>query len=115
MVKIYDKSNRENELTCREFVKKYGKQFSEFFSWSNRVNPENDYEIETDGNAKDIWELMVLMMLNWENDTGFIHSYEMTPEDLVEDRTDYDEMKSYAIGLARFIERALELLANMED
>lgn len=113
MVKIHDKFDEEDDLTCREFVKKYGRVFYRFNSWRNPIRPEQDYDIETDGNAENIWELMVLMMLDRDSDTRFIHFYESFPEDFIEGRTEYSELKEYATDMKRFIERALCMLSDI--
>lgn len=114
MVKLVHKYDSDENITCKEFVKKYASEYYKLFSWRTRPSYINEWEIETDGKAKDIFEQMVLMLYNRDDRLRFISYYESFPEDMIEGRTDFDEMKGYAIDMKHFIENVLELVSKIE-
>lgn len=114
MVKLVHKWDSDENITCKEFVKKYAREYNNLFSFVYEPSYIDEWEIETDGNAEDIWEQMVLMLYDKDDRLNFISSYNMCPEDLIEGRTDYDTMKGYAIDMMSFIENILELISNID-
>ena len=114
MVKLTHKYDNEETITCKEFVKRYAGEYNKLFSWGDRPSYMDEWEIETDGHPEDLWEQMVLMLFNKENRLNFFSLYNRFPEDLVEGRTDYDDLLNYAVDMMSFIEMVLEFVSKVD-
>ena len=121
MIKIYkynpeDKRFREvvNDSTLKgkkreealdNWVKENGTEVSikDYFNDYRRNSWRKDYAYRCFGEAENSIERLVYAELEYDSDLSYCWVREASPEDLIESRTDWDAMKSYADGLADFI------------
>lgn len=122
MIKIYkyhieDKGFRDvvNDNTLKgkkrtealdNWVKENGTEVSikDYFNDYNRNSWRKDYAYRCFGKAENCIERLVYAELEYDNDLSYCCVREASPEDLIESRTDWDAMKSYADGLSYFID-----------
>ena len=98
----------ERDKALEEWVKANGKAISimDYFSTYDRHSYYGHQypEVYTCyGTPENCIERLVNAELQYDGDLSYCWVREASPEDLIESRTDWDEMKSYADGLAGFI------------
>lgn len=86
----------KNHYDALEFFKKYGKE-----PWKRNVHPE---KIEDPKTITDF--LIDRVYFN----SGYEHYRESFPEDICEERTDWDTMCGYADDLANFVDTLIYLI-----
>ena len=106
------KNKKVYENCIRENAQKVSLQ--EYFGDTNRNDIFKKYSYMCFGEAKNCLERLANGEINYDNDLSYCSAKERFPEDLREDRTDWDEMKSYADGLYYFIEDLKSAIASGE-
>ena len=96
---------KKREDAFDEYIKKFGEKVSiqDYFNDDNRNDWSTDYSYKFFGNAENCIERLVKGEIDWDEDLCYCLRLERSPEDLIECRTDWNEMKSYANGLVYFI------------
>ena len=102
------------EDAFRKYIKETGKLVSiqEYFKDYSRNNWRTDYYYQFFGEAKNCIERLAKGEIDYDNDLAYCIRLERSPEDLVECRTDWNDMKAYADGLASFISTLKDEIAN---
>lgn len=72
----------------------------------------NTYSYHCEGKPENCIERLAYAELEYDNDLSYCWVREASPEDLIESRTGWDEMKNYADGLAYFIGSLKSEIAN---
>lgn len=75
----------------------------EYFNDTKRNFYFKDYNYQCFGDAKNIIERLAYGEIKYDNDLSYCNIKENFPEDLIESRTDWNDMKDYADGLYYFI------------
>lgn len=99
---------KERDKAIEEWVKTHGKTISikDYFNTYDRYSYYGHQypEVYTCyGTPENCIERLVYAELQYDSDLSYCWVREASPEDLIESRTDWDAMKSYADGLADFI------------
>lgn len=97
--------NKEKEAAFDNYIKECGVKVSlqDYFKDYQRKKYFVDYSYKCFGEATNCFERLAKGEIDWDNDLRYCDKSESHPEDLVEERTDWGKMKSYADGLADFI------------
>lgn len=96
---------KKRDLAIENAIKEHGEQISivEYFKDLNRNSWGKDYCYSCYGEPEDSIERIVNAEINYDNDLNYLSAKNNNPEDLIESRTSWDEMKDYADGLYWFI------------
>jgi hypothetical protein len=88
------------------WVKENGTEVSikDYFNDCYRNSWRKDYAYRCFGKAENCIERLAWSEIDSDGDLSYCSTKENFPEDLIESRTDWDEMKNYADGLYYFIE-----------
>ena len=86
----------------------------EYFDDNNRDYYKKDYCYKCVGKPSNIGERLVYAEIEYDDSLNYCYVMRHRPEDLCESRTDWDDMKTYADGLAYFIEDIKDAIANGE-
>ena len=102
------------EDAFRKYIKETGEPVSiqDNFKDYNRNNWRNDYSYQCFGEAQNCIERLVNGEIDFDEDLSYCDISSRSPEDLIESRTDWDDMKSYADGLEAFISALKSEIAN---
>lgn len=105
---------KKREEALDNWVKENGAEVSikDYLNDYNRNSWRKDYAYRCFGKAENCIERLVYAELEYDNDLSYCWVREASPEDLIESRTDWDAMKSYADGLAYFIESLKSEIAD---
>lgn len=106
---------KEREKTIDGFIKKNGQEVSiqDYFNDFNRDSfCRKNYSYKCFGEPENCIEKLVCGELNYDEDLSYCNARNHFPEDLCESRTDWDQMKEYANGLAYFIDSLKSEIAN---
>lgn len=105
---------KEREAAFEAYIKKFGEKVSiqDYFNDANRKNWRTDYSYKCFGNTENCFERLAKGEIDWDEDLCYCDKSEISSEDLVESRTDWDKMKSYADGLVYFINSLKREIAN---
>lgn len=101
---------KKREEALNNWVKENGTEVSikEFLNDDSRDSYhryDEDYIVyRCFGKPENCIERLVYGEIEWDNDLSYWNAKNHNPEDLIESRTDWDAMKSYADGLYYFIE-----------
>ena len=122
MIKIYKYDPRSNwlkdvvndstlkgekrDIAIENAIKEHGIQISivEYFKDWNRNNWNKDYYYNCYGEIENSIERLANAEIHYDEDLAYLSAKNNHPEDLIEDRTHWNEMKDYADGLYRFID-----------
>lgn len=102
--------SKEREAAFDNYIKTKGRKVSlqEYFNDSDRNDfswrCEKSYSYKCFGEAENCFERLAKEEIDWDEGLCYCTTKDRSPEDLIESRTDWDEMKSYADGLYYFIE-----------
>lgn len=99
---------KKREEAFDAYIKEHGEKVSikDYFNDGERDNwRDKTYSYKCFGEAENCFERLAKSEMNFDNDLCYCSVSNNSPEDLIEERTDWDEMKSYADGLYYFIER----------
>jgi hypothetical protein len=97
----------KRDIAINDFIVKNGTEVSiqEYFNDFNRKSfRDKGYSYKCFGEAENCIERLVYGEREYDEDLLYCDTRESSPEDLCESRTDWDSMKNYADGMARFIE-----------
>ena len=83
------------EVTFQEYFSDYNRNYSFF---------KKGYCYHCFGEAENLFEKLAYSEIEYDGDLGYWNKKENSPEDLIESRTSWDEMKDYADGMYYFIE-----------
>lgn len=96
---------KKRDIAIENAIKEHGMQISivEYFNDWDRDSYSNDYRYDCYGEAENSIERLVNAEINYDENLAYLSAKNNYPEDLIESRTSWDEMKDYANGLYRFI------------
>jgi hypothetical protein len=96
---------KERNEAIDNWVKENGTEVSlkDYFSDCDRNNWRKDYAYRSFGKAENCIERLAWGEIEYDDDLSYCTMKNLCPEDLIESRTKWDEMKSYADGLYYFI------------
>lgn len=96
---------KKRDIAIANAIKENGVQISivEYLKDWNRNGWGEDYCYACYGEAENSIERLVNAEINYDECLDYWNVKNNSPEDLIESRTSWDEMKSYADGLYRFI------------
>ncbi len=99
-------SGKKRDEAIDAKIKEIGKEVSvrEYFSDYSRDSWRIDYRYAIFGEPENCIEKLAKSETNFDNDLSYLSTRNNCPEDLIEERTSWDEMKDFASGLANFIE-----------
>lgn len=105
---------KEIDAALDKYIKENGEKVSiqDYFNDHNRNSFSIDYSYKCFGDATNIFERLAKGEIDYDNDLNYLNVVKKSPEDLIESRTDWDDMKSYADGLASFIDSLKYEIAN---
>lgn len=89
------------EVTIKDYLSDY---------W--RHSFRKDYSYRTLGKPENCIERLAYAEIEYDCDLSYCTVREHSPEDLIESRTSWDEMRNYADGLASFINSLKSEIAN---
>jgi hypothetical protein len=100
--------------SLNDWIKANGTEVSinDYFNDHKRDSFYTEYSYHCDGKPDNCIERLAYAELEYDNDLSYCTVREHSPEDLIESRTSWDEMKSYANGLAYFIGSLKSEIAN---
>lgn len=102
--------SKEREAAFDNYIKTKGQKVTlqEYFSDYDRNSfswyKERNYAYKCFGEAENCLERLAKAETDWDNGLSYCSAKSNHPEDLIESRTNWDEMQSYADGLYYFIE-----------
>lgn len=108
-------TGKERDKAIDEYIKKYGEKVSiaDYFNDSQRKRSwRTNYSYKCFGEVGNCIERLVKGELDYDDSLTYCNTREAFPEDLVESRTDWYDMKCYADGLAFFIDSLKMEIAN---
>lgn len=96
---------KKRNIAIENAIKEHGVQISivEYFKDGKRNSWGKDYCYACYGEAEASIERLVNAEINYDNELIYLTAKNNNPEDLIESRTSWDEMKDYADGLYWFI------------
>ena len=96
---------KNRDTAIENAIKEHGVQISiaEYFKDWNRNSCCKDYCYACYNGAENSIERLVNAEINYDKDLTYLNAKNNNPEDLIESRTSWDEMKGYADGLYWFI------------
>ena len=96
---------KNRDTAIENAIKEHGVQISiaEYFKDWNRNSCCKDYCYACYNGAENSIERIVNAEINYDKDLTYLNAKNNNPEDLIESRTSWDEMKGYADGLYWFI------------
>ena len=96
---------KKRDIAIEDAIKEHGAQISivEYFKDWNRNSYCKDYCYACYGEAENSIERLVNAEINYDEGLTYLNARNNHPEDLIERRTSWDEMKGYADGLYWFI------------
>ena len=96
---------KKRDIAIENAIKEHGVQISivEYFKDLKRNSWGKDYCYACYGEAEDSIERLVNAEINYDESLTYLSAKNNHPEDLIESRTSWDEMKDYADGLYWFI------------
>lgn len=101
--------SKEREAAFDNYIKTKGQKVSlqDYFKDGDRNNLswrcEKSYSYKCFGEAENCFERLAKEEIDWDEGLCYCSTRDRSPEDLIESRTDWDDMKSYADGLYYFI------------
>ena len=97
---------KKRDIAIENAIKEHGVQISivEYFKDWKRNNWGKDYCYACYGEEEDSIERLVNAEINYDNNLIYLSVKNNHPEDLIESRTSWNEMKDYADGLYWFID-----------
>lgn len=97
---------KKREEALDNWVKENGTEVSikDYFNDYYRNSWRKDYAYRCFGKAENCIERLAWSEIDIDGDLSYCSTKENFPEDLIESRTDWNEMKNYADGLYYFIE-----------
>lgn len=108
---------KEREIALNNYIKRNGEKVSlqEYFK-DNKRNSWKDkkHNYKCFGDAENCLERLAKDELDYDSELVYCSAKKNNPEDLVEGRCDWDDMKSYADGLYYFIESLKDEIARGE-
>lgn len=95
----------KRDIAIQNAIKEHGVQISivEYFKDWERNSWFKDYHYACYGEPEDSIERLVNAEINYDEGLSYLCAKNNHPEDLIESRTDWNEMKDYADGLYYFI------------
>lgn len=107
---------KERHKAINDFIKNNGDEVSikEYFSDNERYSLNKDYSYECFGEPTNSIEKLAYGEIVNFSDLSYCNAKKRCPEDLVESRTSWDEMKEYADGLYYFIDSLKNEIARGE-
>lgn len=107
------KGNKRTEA-INNWIKANGIEVTikDYFNDYNRDSVYNVYSYHCDGNPENCIERLAYAELEYDGDLSYCSVRKNSPEDLTESRTDWDEMKNHADGLAYFIDSLKSEIAD---
>jgi len=108
-------TGKERDNSINDFIKENGTEVSiqEYLNDFNRDSFRNKgYSYKCFGQAENCIERLVYGELEYDEGLSYCKTREHFPEDLCESRTDWEDMKSYADGMASFIDCLKSEVAN---
>lgn len=105
----------ERENAFKEVVKKIGTKLTlqEYFSIPcRRSDWRKEICYQCIGKPINILEELAFSEIDYHEELSYINAKDRFPEDLIESRTDWEEMKNYADNLAYFIDRLKAEIGN---
>lgn len=105
---------KKREEALDNWVKENGAEVSikDYLNDYNRNSWRKDYAYRCFGKAENCIERLAYAEIEYDGDLSYCTVRENSPEDLIESRTSWDEMKNYADGLAYFIESLKSEIAD---
>ena len=105
---------KKREEALDNWAKENGAEVSikDYFNDYNRNSWRKDYAYRCFGKAENCIERLAYAEIEYDGDLSYCSVRENSPEDLIESRTDWDAMKSYADGLAYFIDSLKSEIAD---
>lgn len=106
---------KKREEALNNWIKTNGTEVSinDYFNDYHRDSfYDKGYSYHCDGKPENCIERLAYAELEYDSDLSYCTVREHSPEDLIESRTDWDAMKSYADGLAYFIESLKSEIAD---
>lgn len=96
---------KKRDIAIENAIKEHGEQISivEYFKDWKRNSWGKDYCYVCYGEAEGSIERVVNAEINYDEGLSYLSAKNNNPEDLIESRTNWDEMKNYADGLYYFI------------
>lgn len=109
--------SEEREKLIEEYVIRTGSRITpqQFFResrWNRKNQWRNGKAYHVVGKPKNIIERLVYSEVEYDSELYYVNARYDYPEDMVESRTDWEEMKTYADELVSFIEEVKEQIAN---
>jgi hypothetical protein len=100
--------------SLNDWIKANGTEVSinDYFNDHKRDSFYTEYSYHCDGKPDNCIERLAYAELEYDNDLSYCTVREHSPEDLIESRTSWDEMRNYADGLAYFIGSLKSEIAN---
>ncbi len=97
---------KNRDIAIENAIKEHGTQIPivEYFKDWNRNSWGKDYCYTCYGEAENSIERLANAEINYDEGLTYLIAKNNHPEDLIESRTSWDEMKSYADGLYWFID-----------
>ena len=104
---------KKRDIAIENTIKEHGVQISivEYFKDWKRNSWGKDYCYACYGEAENSIERLVNAEINYDESLIYLSAKNNHPEDLIESRTNWDEMKSYADGLYWFINSVISDVA----
>lgn len=106
---------KEREAAFDDYIKRTGQLVTvqEYFKDNNRLHGYyTNIHYQCFGECKNFIDKLAYGEIEYDNQLYYITARNNHPEDLIESRTDWGEMKSYADSLADFIESLKDDIAN---
>ena len=106
---------KEREAAFDDYIKRTGQLVTvqEYFKDNDRLHGYyTNIHYQCFGECKNFIDKLVYGEIEYDSQLYYITARNNHPEDLIESRTDWEEMKSYADDLADFIENLKNDIAN---
>lgn len=107
--------SKEREAAFDNYIKEHGEKVSvkDYFNDGDRDGwRDKTYSYKCFGEAENCFERLAKGEIDYDNGLSYCSVSNKFPEDLIEERTNWNEMKSYADGLYYFIERLKREIAS---
>lgn len=97
---------KKRDIAIENAIKEHGTQISivEYFKDRKRNSWGKGYCYDCYGEVENSIERLVNAEINYDEGLTYLDAKNNHPEDLIESRTSWDEMKDYADGLYRFVD-----------
>lgn len=106
---------KKREEALDNWIKANGTEVTikDYFNDHNRDSfYDKEYSYHCDGKPNNCIERLAYAEIEYDGDLSYCTVREHSPEDLIESRTDWDEMRNYADGLAYFIDNLKSEIAE---